>query len=228
MESKSKTPRCVGIIMDGNRRWARQNCLPTLEGHRKGYAKLKEFLSWAKAREVKAVIAYAFSAENWKRTEVEVGYLLNLFRFALRSEINELRKDGTRLIFIGDKFSLPADIQKMMADAEETTKNNQGTILGIAVSYGGRQEITAALDELLRMKIPASEESISSRLWTKDLPDPDTIIRTGGQKRLSGFLPWQSMYSELFFTDTLWPDFSKSEFEVMLSEYAERQRNFGK
>ncbi len=224
-------PKCIGVIMDGNRRWAKKNNLQTLEGHRKGYAKLKDFLAWAKENKVEAVIAYALSKENWKRTQEEVGYLMDLLRFALAHEIKTLTKEDTRLIFIGDKSAFPKDIQEMMAKAEEDTKNNKGTILGIAASYGGRDEILHAAEKFSgkekRME-KINEAEFSSALWTKNLPDPDIVIRTGGQKRLSGFLPWQSVYSELFFTDTLWPDLPEEEFKGILIEYAERQRNFGK
>ncbi|MFA6459123.1 MAG: polyprenyl diphosphate synthase [Candidatus Paceibacterota bacterium] len=222
-------PKCIGVIMDGNRRWAKKQSLPTLEGHRRGYAKLKEFMTWAKAEKVEAVIAFALSTENWKRTKEEVGYLMDLFRFALSNEIDSLVREKTRLLFIGDKETFPEDIQKMMQNAEEDTKANLGTILAIAVSYGGREEIVEAVRKTsVRDGDEITQESFSKSLWTRDLPDPDMVIRTGGQKRLSGFLPWQTVYSELFFTDTLWPDLSKKEFGEMLREYADRQRNFGK
>lgn len=219
---------CIGVIMDGNRRWAKENSLPSLEGHRRGYAKLKEFLGWAKESQIKVVIAFALSTENWKRTREEVGYLMDLFRYALGHEIDSLIKENTKLVFIGDKSAFPDDIQKLMNDAEEKTKNFPGTILAIAASYGGRQEILEAAKKLAEKVATITEESFAKALYTHDLADPDIILRTGGEERLSGFLTWQSVYSELFFTKTLWPDISREEFQKILAGFEARKRNFGK
>jgi undecaprenyl diphosphate synthase len=223
------TPQCIGIIMDGNRRYAKASGLPALEGHRAGYKKLLEVSEWCREAGVKNLIVYAFSTENWKRTEEEVGYLMNLFRSVIAEQVESAMKNDTRLIFLGERSWVAADIRKAMEDAEDQTKNNKSFNFGIALSYGGREEILNAVRSASAMQGGAiDEEKFSELLYTKDLPDPDIIIRTSGERRLSGFLPWQSVYSELFFTDTLWPAISREEFTGILKEYAERERRYGK
>ena len=224
-----KIPQAIGIILDGNRRWAKERNLPTLEGHRKGYQKLKETVRWMQKVGVKHLTVYAFSTENWNRTKDEVSYLMDLFRTVVRDEIEDLSKGGVRIYFAGDISKFPKDIAEMMRDAEEKTKDHTDYTLTIAASYGGRTELVDTFNRLLQEGVTnCTEETIQQRLWTKDVPDPDMIIRTGGEKRLSNFLTWQSVYSELFFTDTYWPDFGETEFHAMLEEYDARDRRHGK
>ena len=230
METNKKIPTTIGVIVDGNRRWARARGLPTLEGHRAGYHKVKELLSWARDAGVKNSIFYVFSTENWKRASEEVVYLMDLLRSVfLENEIAKFRKEGVRIRIVGDRTMLAADLQNLIAKAEDDTKDQTKMILALALSYGGRHEIVSAVNEVLKEdKKEISEDDFSNYLWTTGIPDPDLIIRTGGERRLSNFLPWQSVYSELFFTDTFFPDFSKEEFLHILDDFASRERRFGK
>jgi len=229
MEQNIQTPTCIGMIMDGNRRWAKENNLPTLKGHSRGYEKLKEVVEWMKEAGIPHSIVYAFSTENWNRAEEEVSYLITLLRQVLSEQLDEFAKKGIRLIFAGDLTRFPEDIQTLMQEAIEKTKNNNEHTLVLCVSYGGRTEIVHAVNTLLKEgKESVTEEEFSQSLWTKDVPDPDIIIRTSGEKRLSGFLPWQSIYSEFFFPKTHWPAFSKEEFLDILKEFASRHRRKGK
>ena len=230
-KARETAPKCVGVIMDGNRRWAKAKGLPTLEGHRAGYERLKEVVRWSKEAGVENVIVFAFSTENWKRTAEEVGYLMDLMRFVFRNEIAALRKEKVRVLFAGDLSKLPADLR---ADCEKIQKENPtdcAITLTLCVSYGGRDEIVRAARRLLAEDVaPESltEEKFASLLDTAGTPDPDLIIRTSGEQRVSGFLPWQAVYSELFFTETLWPDFSKEEYFEILKKFGERNRRHGK
>lgn len=222
-------PHSVGIIMDGNRRYARLRGLPTLEGHRAGYQKLREVLSWAKDAAVREVVVYAFSTENWQRGSEEVGYLMNLFREIIEHMAREARADSMRLIFLGERTSLAPDIVAAISRAEESTRECKKFTLGIALSYGGRSEIIDAIRRIPKEELSTiTEDKFSSLLWTSELRNPDLIIRTGGEERLSNFLPWQSVYSELVFTKTLWPDFSKEEFLRIIETYAARERRMGR
>lgn len=225
-EHKIQIPHCVGIIMDGNRRWAKGRGRPTHEGHAAGKDKLKEVAEWARDVGVQHLICYTFSTENWNRSEDEVSAIENLLIQALRNEVTELAQNNVRLRFIGERERFSRETQDLMNQAEELTRANTLT-LGLALSYGGRSELAYAA-ERARAEGPITEASLSKHLWTADIPDPDLIIRTGGQQRLSNFLLWQAAYSELWFTDTLWPDFSHEEFQTALDEYAARKRNFGK
>ena len=232
MSEETKTiPYHIGIIMDGNRRWARDKGLPTLEGHRRGYNKLKKVGKWCKERGVKIVTLWAFSTENWKRSEKEVDYLMNLFKFALSDgEVNELNKDGIRLQVIGQKERLSEKLQELIKKAEERTKDNKEGILNLAISYGGRVDVLEAVKKMIEKGIPpqeVSEEMIDQNLWTAGLPDPDLIIRTSGELRTSGFLIWQAAYAELYFCKNHWPDFSEKDLDEALADYARRQIRFG-
>ncbi|MDO8408361.1 MAG: polyprenyl diphosphate synthase [bacterium] len=223
-------PQTIGIIMDGNRRWARSRGLPAVLGHKHGADKLKEMFGWVKDRDIPHLIVYAFSTENWNRSQEEVDYLMDTIRrfFGKQSaDIEEIRHRGGRLRFVGERERFAPNIQELLASAEETTATGEYT-LWVALSYGGRAEILHATEMLQKSGEPITEDSFAKHLWTADMPDPDIIIRTSGEKRLSGFLPWQSVYSELFFTDTLWPDFSPEEFDNILAEYAARERRRGK
>ncbi|MBI2618304.1 di-trans,poly-cis-decaprenylcistransferase [Candidatus Kaiserbacteria bacterium] len=228
MLDKTKIPMCIGVIIDGNRRWAKEKGLPSFEGHRRGYGKVKECAGWAKEVGVKNLIMYTLSTENWNRSKEEVSYLLDLFRTVLKEELDELVKGNTRVIFAGELSRFPKDLQKMMRESEEKTKSRTEQTLVIAASYGGRAEIVHAANALLKKgKSSVSEKDFSQYLWTAGVPDPDLIIRTGGEQRLSNFLPWQSIYSELFFSPTYWPDFSKEEFFKILEDYQKRSRRMG-
>ena len=229
---KEKMPLCVGVIMDGNRRWARERGLPTLEGHRKGYQKLKSLAKLCKKIGISNVIVYAFSTENWNRTKEEVDYLMDLFRELIFKELEWLKKEGVRIKFVGQIERLASDIQKGIKKLEKDTKDGTCTLY-IAVSYGGRAEMLNAIKKVTREKTlkeieEMEEKDVSEFLWTGDMPDPDIIIRSGGEQRLSGFLAWQSVYSELFFTDTHWPAFTEKEFKDIIKEYKERDRRRGK
>jgi undecaprenyl diphosphate synthase len=221
---------CVGIIMDGNRRWAKARGLQSLEGHTAGFAKAKEIIRHAFSRGVETIILYAFSTENWNRSPTEVGYLMNLFGGALIRDLEELAQEGIRVRFIGDMARLP---EKLRASAKKLEEKGSvdpvGKTLVIAISYGGRSEILAAVNKLLGQgKKEVQEEEFTSSLWGAGIRDPDLIIRTGGERRLSGFLTWQSIYSELFFSDSFWPDFTKEEFDSILAEFNQRERRGGK
>lgn len=225
----SSIPETVGIIMDGNRRYAKEKGLPVAMGHRTGFNKLKEVLDWSKELGVKYVIAYALSTENWKRDKTEVGALLDLFRFAVKEAEKSLKKSVRQIRFIGEISRFPDDLAQSMLDAEKKIGDPNGIDLYLAVSYGGRGEIIDAIKKLNpEEKEELSEESFSKKLLTSSIPDPDIILRTGGEMRLSNFLLWQSAYSELFFVKTLWPAFTKDEFAGILEEYGRRKRNFGK
>ena len=214
--------------MDGNRRWAKARSLNPAEGHRSGLTALRELVSWAGEAGVENVIAYSLSTENWRRDPMEVTALLSLIEEALRTYVKELVEKGVRVRFVGDIKRFPSGLQTLFKEAEAATGKGQNMSLILALSYGGRLEIIQAINRILEKgKTNISEEEFSSELWTGGIPDPDLIIRTGGQERLSNFLPWQSVYSELFFTKTLWPDFSKEEFFAFFSAFEERKRNFG-
>jgi undecaprenyl diphosphate synthase len=231
MSEIKKIPNCVGIIMDGNRRWARSKGLPLLSGHEEGGQTLKKVASWAKDFGVKHLVVYAFSTENWNRAEEEVSYLLGLIEKFFKNEFDGFKKDGGVMHFVGDLSKFSPSLQKYMVDSVEETKNNPGPHLHIALNYGGRAEILSAVKKIVKENPSADEideEYFSKHLQSYPMPDPDIIIRTSGEQRLSGFLPWQGVYSELFFTNTLWPDFSKEEFESIINEYSERERRMGK
>jgi undecaprenyl diphosphate synthase len=214
--------------MDGNRRWAKERGLPPLEGHRAGYERLKEVLDWCKEFGIRDITVFAFSTENWNRKQEEVSYLLELFRVVMRDQLATAIRDGVRLVFPGDRTKFPEDIQQMIAEAEEKTEMFSERKFAIALSYGGRAEILDAIHRIPKEDIATiTEEEFSALLWSKDVADPDLIIRTSGEIRLSGFLTWKSVYSELAFTPTLWPAFTKEEFSLILEDYAKRQRRFG-
>ncbi|MCR4334444.1 MAG: polyprenyl diphosphate synthase [Patescibacteria group bacterium] len=226
---EQKIPQCIGIIMDGNRRWAKEKGLPTFAGHKAGYDKLKETVRWAKGVGIKHIIAYAFSTENWKRPKEEVGYLMDLLRFFVKNEIEELKKENVHVRFIGELERLPEDIRKGIIEIEEKTKNGTLT-LAVAVSYGARNEIVNALKRIVREnKVDEiTEENFDDFLWTSSIPNPDLVIRTSGEQRLSNFLLWQVAYSELFFTKTYWPNFSQEEFLKIIEQFSNRERRNGK
>lgn len=221
--------QCVGLIMDGNRRWAQKHGVPVFEGHRAGYDTLTKATGWARDLGVAHLVAYVFSTENWQRAEDEVGYLMKLFRFVLEKEGERMVTERVRVRFVGDLSRFPEDMQKGMERIEVLTEKAHDITLYLAVSYGGRAEILTATNALIFDNAEiVSAEDFSKKLWSYPMPDPDLVVRTGGEHRLSGFLPWQTVYSELFFVDTLWPDFSREEFENILAEFRTRERRHGK
>jgi undecaprenyl diphosphate synthase len=225
-----RIPQCVGIILDGNRRWAKARGLPTLEGHRVGLLETyKNIAKHAGARGVGHLVAFMFSTENWQRSEEEVGYLMNLFRAAGTKHLQELIDENIRVRFVGQHERFAPDLQEIMAKIEADSAAKSGMTAWICLSYGGRAEIIAAVNRLLEEgRETVSEEELRGAMWSADMPDPDLIIRTSGEQRLSNFLTWQGVYSELFFTNTFWPDFSPAEFDAILAEYAVRERRRGK
>lgn len=220
----------VGIIMDGNRRWARARGLSSMEGHTAGLAKAKDIVRHAFFSGVETVVLYAFSTENWSRTAQEVSYLMDLFSGALMRELDELSQESIRIRFIGDRARVPEKLQEAMRKSEQRSKAGvSGKTLVIALSYGGRADILAGVNMLLAAHAThADEKTLQDAMWSHDLADPDIVIRTGGEKRLSNFLTWQTAYSELFFSDSFWPDFSCEEFDAILKNFAARERRRGK
>ncbi|MCR4311319.1 MAG: polyprenyl diphosphate synthase [Candidatus Taylorbacteria bacterium] len=224
--TQKTSPQSIGIILDGNRRWAREHNLPTLEGHRRGYEKTKEIVRWAKDAGIRYVTVYAFSTENWNRTPEEVAYLMDLFRSFLSKEVAYMKDEGVRILCAGERERFAPDIQECMKQAETETAGESKVVLTLALSYGGRAEIVVAANRASALG-PITEETLSKHMWVQNTPDPDLIIRTGGEMRLSGFMTWQSVYSELFFTKTKLPDLSEEEFKQILSEFDVRERRNG-
>lgn len=225
----------IAIIMDGNGRWAKKRGLPRLMGHKKGAETLQEIVRAAGELGLKYLTLYAFSTENWQRDPEEVAGLMDILRQYLKSELKEIQENGVRIIFIGERNMLAADITEQMAKIERDTAKNNKLTLCIALSYGSRQEIVAAAQKIaaLAQKGDISLEDIdikmfSGMLYTKDVPDPDLVIRTSGEQRLSNYLLWQIAYAELFFTPTLWPDFSRAELEKIITDFNRRERRYGK
>lgn len=214
--------------MDGNRRWAKEHGVSSLEGHKRGYEVFKQTIQDAKDLGVQNMIFYAFSTENWGRTEKEVSYLLDLMQKGFE-DLDVVHKNELQIRFVGERERFSKKLQDSMADLEEKTKGYTNGLVAIALSYGGRAEILHAVNELIKegKKEPVTEEEFSDRLWTAGIPDPDLVIRTGEAMRLSNFLPWQSVYSELYFTATYWPDFDKEEFAYILEEFSNRERRMG-
>lgn len=230
MAGNNSLPKHVAVIMDGNRRWAKSRGKPAVSGHREGYKNFVEIGEKCRNKGINTLTVYAFSTENWKRDKDEVEGLLDLLRESIKKETNRLEKENIRLKMIGRIKDLPEDLQEAILDGEKRTKDCTGGDLNVALSYGGRAEIVDAVQKLLNSgkKIDEiTEESISENLYTSGQPEPDLIIRTGGTKRLSNFLMWQSAYSEVYFSDTLWPDFNEAELDKALEFYANVKRNFG-
>lgn len=233
-QPKSGAPRHVAIIMDGNGRWARARGLPRAAGHKRGADAVRRAVEGAVELGIDYLTLYGFSSENWKRPVAEVNDLMGLLRHYLRSEIAELHGRGVRIRFIGERAQLAPDIVALIGQAEQQTYNNTALNLIVALNYGGRSEITAAARSLAqdvangrRRPEDIDEAVFQSHLSTAGVPDPDVVIRTSGEKRISNFLLWQSAYAELVFIDTLWPDFGKQDFENALHEFHRRERRYG-
>jgi len=232
--SDGPPPRHVAIIMDGNGRWASKHGLKRSAGHKQGAEAVREAIKGAADAGVSYLTLYAFSSENWNRPEAEVSDLMGLLKLYLSQEIKQLDKEGVKLRVIGNRSRLSADISRMIDKAEAKTAKNKRLTLVIALSYGSREEITEAVKSIsTRIRDGAlqpediSEAMIDNALFTYDIPDPDLIIRTSGEQRLSNFLLWQCAYSEFLFIDTLWPDFKKEDFAAAVAEYTDRDRRYG-
>jgi undecaprenyl diphosphate synthase len=232
--SNSNLPRHVAIIMDGNGRWARKRHLPRQAGHVAGVSAVREVVRTACDVGLGNLTLFAFSSENWKRPATEVGALMGLFRLYFRNDLDELVERGARIRIIGNRLRVEDDIRQMIEDAERRTLGNTGLNLTFAFDYGGQEEIAAAARELARAAAEGrldpetiTPDLLSSRLFTSGLPEPDLVIRTSGERRLSNFLLWQSAYAELLFVETLWPDFSRQDFLTALDQFAQRERRFG-
>lgn len=226
----SNIPQHIAIIMDGNRRWAKKNKLSILMGYRHAALETIETITDAAIKlDVKYLSLWAFSTENWNREKAEVNGLINLFREVLNDNIERLHRKGVRILCIGDLSKFPPDIQKRLALLIEKTKDNKNLTAILALNYGGRDEIIRAIKKIPQNKLKTlTEEEFSSYLDTRGIPNPELLIRPGGEIRLSGFLPWQTEYTEFYFTEKLWPDFTEKDLEDAIIEYQNRQRRFGK
>jgi len=228
-------PAHVAIIMDGNGRWAKKKLMNRVRGHEKGADTVRSIVTVSRKLGVKVLTLYAFSTENWGRPRAEVAALMALLKKFVTGERQALMDQDIRLAVIGQQERLPKDVGKAMEETLSLTRNNTGMQLTLALSYGGREEMTRAF-KLMAEKVKAgslcpgdiSEETVSQHLYTADIPDPDIVIRTSGEKRLSNFMLWQAGYAELFFTDTLWPDFTDQAFMDIIRDYQKRDRRFGK
>lgn len=227
-------PAHVAVIMDGNGRWATRQGLPRVAGHRQGAKTVKDLLRCCRDWGVGALTVYAFSTENWRRPMQEVTFLLRLFDRLLRRELAEMQREGVRIQFLGDLSPLPERLQDLMQEAIAVTRSNQRVQFNVAVNYGGRQELVAATRHIAQQVAcgalsleQVDEEALARVLLTYPLSDPDLLIRTSGEQRLSNFLPWQLAYTELYFTDVLWPEFDRAAFHQALQWYQRRQRRFG-
>lgn len=224
-------PHHIGVIMDGNGRWAQEHGLPRLEGHRAGTENIRRILRSCGEYGIKIVTIYAFSTENWFRPSDEVRGLIGILERVLENEVENLHQEGVKLRHVGELEGLPDRLRKAVLDAIELTKNNDRLILNVAFNYGGRAEIVRAVKRLFEDNPDPNEideELFGGYLYTAGLPDPDLIIRTGGEMRLSNFLIWQSAYAEYYSTPTFWPDFDKEELTKALRAYARRERRFGR
>ena len=224
-------PRHVAIIMDGNRRWARQRDLPELDGHSAGVEAIRGVLRHAVRRGVRVLTLYAFSRENWARSDDEVAGLFSLLEAAVRSETAELQAQGVRVRLLGRLDELPDETRRSIGEALDATEGGDRLTLNIAFNYAGRTELIDAVRRLIAggaAPEAIDEAAVSAALYTAGLPDPDLLIRTGGEQRLSNFLIWQSAYAEFYFCETLWPDFGPAAFDTALLEFARRQRRFGR
>jgi undecaprenyl diphosphate synthase len=232
--NNASVPVHVAVIMDGNGRWASARGKKRNAGHRAGVKSVRSTVELAAKRGVSYLTLFAFSSENWSRPKEEVSSLMSLFIEALRREVDELHRNNVRLRFIGARHQLSERLNKLISEAEQTTENNTGLILNVAVAYGGHWDIANAA-QVLATKVAAGEieaaevdtETLAAEMQLGSMPDPDLLIRTGGEQRISNFLLWNLAYSELWFTDVLWPEFDKAEFDKALAYYAGKQRRFG-
>lgn len=222
-----RVPNHIAIVMDGNGRWASKRFLPRIAGHKQGVESLKRCARACDARGVQVLTVFAFSSENWKRPSEEVSGLMDLFALALAREVKQLHADGVRLCFVGDREGLSARVLQHMDEAQAATVGNSRLILNVCFNYGGRWDIVQAAQNLARQGLDATEENLSRAMALANVPDPDLVIRTGAEQRISNFLLWQSAYSEFFFSDALWPDFDEAALDQAIASYAQRERRFG-
>lgn len=227
-----ETPQHIAVIMDGNGRWAKKRFLPRVAGHKRGVEVVREMVRLCANNGVKFLTLFAFSSENWRRPADEVTFLMSLFMEALQQEVGKLAENNIRLVMIGDKSRFEPALRAKIAEAEAQTANNDGLTLTIAANYGGRWDVMQALQRLIQDKPEAvqgfAEEELAAYLSMHYAPEPDLFIRTGGEQRISNFLLWQLAYSELYFTETLWPDFDEAEFKRAIASYQQRERRFGR
>ncbi len=234
VDLSSTLPHHVAIIMDGNGRWAKAQKKPRIIGHRRGVEIVREIVKACRELEIEVLTLFAFSSENWRRPAKEVGLLMDLFFVALDREVKKLHRNNIKLCVIGDHSAFPERIRKRIVKAETLTADNDGLLLNVAANYGGKWDIVQATQKLAAKAVAGeikadaiTDEMIAAELSMSNLPDPDLFIRTGGEERISNFLIWQLAYTELYFTDTLWPAFDRSEFDKALTSFAGRQRRFG-
>ena len=228
-EKMENTIRHIGLIMDGNRRWAKKRGLPVVMGGHAGVKALENTLRAAKDFGVQYVSVYAFSTENWNRSAEEVSQLMGLFKLYAKLKLRELIKEGVRVRFAGASDRVPAEVAEVLRGIEEKTKDNSAIQLIVCFNYGGRREITDAVNRLLKEGVTEiTEDDLCERMYLPDVPDPDLLVRTSGELRMSNFWLWEGAYSEYYFTDTLWPDFGKEELKKAIDSYFERSRRYGK
>ncbi len=228
MTSSAVVPNHIAIVMDGNGRWATKRFLPRLAGHKQGVSSLKRCVKACAVRGVSVLTVFAFSSENWQRPADEVSGLMDLLVMAIASEVQQLKRDGVRLRFVGDRSGLSEKVVAGLAQAEADTKGNTRLTLNVCFNYGGRWDIVQAAESLRVMGKPVTEESLGAAMAMAHVPDPDLFIRTGGEQRISNFLLWQSAYSEFYFSDSLWPEFDEAALDQAIQAYQRRERRFGK
>ena len=221
-------PHHIALVMDGNGRWATRRFLPRIAGHQQGVKSLRRCVKACSDRGVKVLTVFAFSSENWNRPKEEVSGLMDLLALALAREVPDMLRDGVRLCFVGDRTSLSDKVNAGLAEAERVTAHNQRITLNVCFNYGGRWDIAQAAAQLAARGEPITEGSLDRAMALAHVPDPDLLIRTGGEQRISNFLLWQAAYSELFFSDRLWPDFDEAALDEALAAYRQRERRFGK
>ena len=229
-----KLPQHIAIIMDGNGRWAQARNLPRTQGHAEGIKRVEEIIDACCDLGIPVLTVYAFSTENWTRPQNEISMLMKMLMVVLQSKVRKLSDKNIRVRFIGKRQGIPEEVLKSILKAEETTQSNSGLTVNVAFNYGGRSEILDAFDTLIRAveekkmkREDITEEKFGEYLYTKGLPDPDLLIRTSGEQRISNFLLWQLSYAEFYFTETFWPDFNQQEFEKALMEFEKRNRRYG-
>lgn len=220
-------PKHLGIILDGNRRWAKAQGLPVTDGHRRGLDVFKEISLAAFDKGIEYVSAYVFSTENWKRTQDEVSFLMGLVTKGVEKTLNEFHEANIKLVMLGSREGLDKKVLQTIDNAVETTKDNTRGTLALCFNYGGQQEIAEAAQKLAEQSAAITIDSLSQNIYVPAVPDVDFIIRTSGERRLSGFMLWRSTYAEMYFTDVLWPDFTVNDLDIALADYADRQRRFG-
>ncbi len=221
-------PNHIAIVMDGNGRWASKRCLPRVAGHKQGVGSLRRCVKACAQRGVKVLTVFAFSSENWNRPVEEVSGLMSLFTMALAREVPRLKADGVQLHFVGDRAGLSPKVLSGIDSAQAATASNSRLVLNICFNYGGRWDIVQAAAKVVAQGRPISEAALSSAMAMAHVADPDLVIRTGGEQRISNFLLWQTAYSEFYFSDRLWPEFDEAELDLAIQSFGQRERRFGK